>query len=134
MRIMSTILVYKVELIPKMEDANTICPECGNHLIFYRQDSSKGCYCRNAKCEYGFVTSYFPEIVLDKTIYSLYITSLGNNPKQAIVFISLQFNLNINTARKFKGSGKLLFSGSAAEIFKVREKTKSKRHLSRDRS
>ena len=109
-----------------MEDADNICPECGNRLVFYRRGSTQGCYCRNTKCEYGFATTYIPEIQEDETVYSLYITSLGNDWKQAIVFLSLQFNLDLNTARKFKDSRKLFLLGSAANIFKVREKLNTK--------
>ena len=105
---------------------DNICPECGDILVFYRRGSSQGCNCRNPRCEYGFATTYIPDIQLDETVYSLYITSLGDNWKQAIVFISLQFNLGINTARQFKEPGKLLCSGSAVEVFRLREKLKQK--------
>lgn len=108
-----------------MEDFYT-CPECGNRLIFYRQDSTQGYNCLNPKCEYGFATTYIPEIELDETVYSLYITSLGDNWKQAIVFLSLRFNLGINAARKFKDFQELLLSGNAAEIFRVREELNRK--------
>ena len=108
-----------------MEDFN-VCPECSDRLIFYRQDSTQSCNCLNPKCEYGFATTYIPEIELDETVYSLYITSLGDDWKQAMVFLSLRFNLGINAARKFKDSRELLLSGSAAEIFKVREELNRK--------
>ena len=100
---------------------DNICPECGDRLIFYRRGSSQGCNCRNPRCEYGFTTTYIPDIQLDETVYHLYITSLGDNWKQALVFLSRQFNLGINAARKFKIPGQLLISTDAAEIFKVRK-------------
>ena len=96
------------------------CPECGN-VVFYRRDSTQGCYCIKSNCEYGFATTYIPEIETDLTVYEIYIISLGTNQKQNIVFLALHFNLNINEAVKFKIPGKLLLKANAVKVFKVRQ-------------
>ena len=97
------------------------CPECGN-LVFFRRGSSQGCYCLKSDCEYGFATTYIPEIETDPTIYEVYITSLGTDYQQNIVFLALNFNLNINEARKFKIPGQLLLKADAVKVFEVRQK------------
>ena len=102
------------------------CPECGN-LIFFGRGSSQGCYCIKPDCEYGFATTYIPEIETDPTIYEVYITSLGTNWKQNIVFIALNFNLNINEARKFKVPRQLLLKANAAKVFEVRQKLQERK-------
>lgn len=40
--------------------------------------------------------------------------------------MTLNFNLNIEEARKYKNPGRLLLSGNAVKIFQVREKLKTK--------
>ena len=101
------------------------CPECGN-LVFFRHGSSQGCYCLKPNCKYGFATTYIPEIMADETIYKVYVTSLGTSWKQNIVFLALNFNLNINEARKFKIPGQLLLKANAVKVFEVRQKLRDR--------
>ena len=97
------------------------CPECGN-LVFFRRGSSQGCYCLKSGCRYGFATTYIPEIETDPTVYEVYVTSLGTNWQQNIVFLALNFNLSINEARQFKIPGQLLLKANAVKVFEVRQK------------
>lgn len=109
----------------KFKELENDCPECGN-LVFFRKNFSQGYYCLKSECNYGYATTYIPEILKDCTVYEVYISSLGDNWKQAIVFLALKFNLNLKEARKFKTLKKLLFTGNAAEVFKIRSKLQEK--------
>lgn len=102
-----------------------ICPECGN-LVFYRKNSTQGCFCSKSGCNYGYATTYIPEIHKDLTLYKIFILSLGDNWKRNIVFLSLKFEINIQEAREFKTPGKLLLTADAVEIFHIRQQLKSR--------
>ena len=109
---------------PEPED---ICPKCGGNLVFFRQNSTQGYYCSKSDCQYSCVTTYLPEIVKDTTIYEVYITSLGTNWKQNIVFLALNFNLNIQEARKFKIPGQLLLKADAVKVFEIRQRLRDRK-------
>lgn len=109
----------------KFKGLENNCPECGN-LVYFRKNLSQGYYCLKSECDYGYATTYIPEISRDRTIYQVYISSLGDNWKQALVFLVLKFNLGIQEALKFKQPGQLLLTGDAVKVFDMRERLASK--------
>ena len=96
------------------------CPGCGNAYNF-RQGGSQGCACKIDECEFGYATTYIPEIILDSTIYKVFVEDWGIDWKRALVKIALKLNISVGELRKSKNNREYcLVQGYAQYIFHFR--------------
>lgn len=100
------------------------CEKCGSEIEFIRHVSTEGWYCKN--CDWSIVTTYIPQIVLDKENYMVYLTSPNYRNREQISIVSKISNLNYLTVRELLREEKpLIFKGEASKVLIVKEQLAS---------
>ncbi len=93
-----------------------ICEKCGAEMESYHKGCTGGMLC--PKCGWGWVTTYFPPIDIDETVYTI---SFCKPEKTTAAMVKLYAKLsgsNFIQAKKALEEGNASFSALAADIQK----------------
>ena len=96
-----------------MNDKKILCAKCGGAMLPAVEGSVQGLKC--SKCgEWGYLTSYIPEIQADSTSYSISLQA-GNIPaSQAIKGLASVAQCNFLQAKRLlQESEQIIFTGNA---------------------
>jgi hypothetical protein len=101
------------------------CEKCGHLLEALRSRRTEGLFCPN--CGWSVVTTYTPEIELDKTLYEILIIGGDYRSLDQVKLLARAGNMNLLAARKFlqEGSPFVLVKSNAAATTKVRDQLDS---------
>lgn len=96
------------------------CMVCGSYMVFKREGSTQGWYCKN--CEWNEVTTFIKEIELDRQTYKVYLIEGDEKDINQIRVLSKVNNngfLKSKSILKVKGS--LLYCGMAKDVYNICE-------------
>lgn len=106
-----------------LEDART-CLECGAALLSRRQGLSYLLRC--SMCDWALVTTYPHPSLLDKVVYSVFVTSLGGDPARSLIFLNRRFTHGIARTRALFSRGEsFLCQGYAHQVWKEARELRS---------
>jgi len=106
-----------------MMDPEAKCPECSHILHCWHEGSDAICKCIN--CGWEVVTSYFPPIERDETIYTVFAFQNLSPSLIQLRTLSLITGKNYVETKKLLGNTEfVLFEGRAPEVLPIIEKLK----------
>lgn len=97
------------------------CPGCGNAYSF-RHGASQGYACHVQRCPWGIATTYIPEILKDRTVYTLSIDALPDESLRSIARLALRLGLSSAEVRQRCRSLPIpVARASASKVFSLRQ-------------
>ena len=108
-------------------DNKNICKKCCGKMIFTIEGSIQGQKC--SRCgEWGYMTTYIPEIQNDKTIYSIFLQEENPVTLEIIKTVAMISNLNfVNTKELLSETYPKIFEGSAVDTLTAAKVLKGNR-------
>ena len=90
------------------------CEKCKTTMVSFKEGRTIGMKCPN--CGWGWATTQFDPIDLDKTIYTVKFDAIVSPSKEQLKIVSKMLNINFLIAAKLLKEGKASFSGKAINV------------------